>query len=70
VEDAEGLRGLVEEVVAEMNGEMGDMGLEGLEDGVSKEQSLRIAFVVVLDRALGASLEGKMEEIKKAALDL
>lgn len=70
VEDAAGLRDLVEEVVEEMGEKLGDMGLEGWENGLSKEQRLRIAFVVVLERAIGASLEGNAGEVRKAALKL
>jgi hypothetical protein len=57
VQEAAHLMGLIEEVVEGMGREVGDMGLEGLKKGVgSKEQMSRVAFVVILERALGATL--------------
>jgi hypothetical protein len=72
VEDAVGLKGLVEDVIEkDMGGEVGSMWLGGWDGkGVSKAQKLRIAFVVVLERALGASLEGNIEKVRKAAMEL
>jgi hypothetical protein len=63
VQDAAQLMGLVEKVVE-------GMGLEGLKKGVgSKEQISRVTFVVILERALGATLEGNVDEIRKAATE-
>lgn len=70
MQDAAQLMGLVEKVVEGMGGEVGDMGLEGLKKGVgSKEQISRVTFVVILERALGATLEGNVDEIRKAATE-
>ncbi|KAF7508137.1 hypothetical protein GJ744_009578 [Endocarpon pusillum] len=56
----------MEGVVEGMGGEPGDMGLERWEEGMTKEQKLRVAFVVVLERALGVSLEGNAGEVRKS----
>lgn len=70
-DDAAGLRAMVEEVVKEMGDNFGNMGLQGLEnDDVGEKQKLRVAFVVLLERALGTSLAGKLKEIRKAVMDL
>lgn len=58
----------MEEVVKGLG--MGNMGLQSWDErgrDVSEEQKLRIAFVVVLERALGASLEGNLDQVRKAA---
>lgn len=64
VGDADGLKTLIEaEVGFEGVGEMAVSGAEGLEG----EQKTRVAFVLVLERAIGASLEGNIQDVKKVA---
>ena len=64
VGDAEGLKTLIEaEVGFEGVGEMAVSGAEGLEG----EQKTRVAFVLVSERAIGASLEGNIQDVKKVA---
>ena len=67
IRDAEGLWEVVREVDVE-----GDLGLEGKveEEGGDDEMARKkkkVAFVVVLERCLGAVLEGNADEIKAKA---
>ena len=35
------------------------------EEGVEMEQQIQVEYTVLLERAVGASLEGKIEEVKR-----
>ncbi len=70
VKDAAALKEIVEDVVNGMKGKPEPKGLEGWDGTLSKEQKSRISFVVVLERALGASLEGNADEVRRAAMEL
>jgi len=64
VEDADDLQELVETLVDWDR--VGTMGLDHAES-MEMEQQIQVEYVVLLERAVGASLENKIEEVKKAA---
>lgn len=69
VEDAEELQGAIEEGVDWSL--VGDMGLQGGSKGekdTEMETRVQAEFVVVLERALGCVLEGKVVELRRAAV--
>jgi hypothetical protein len=68
VKDAEDLDQVMEREVDWT--QVGNMGLENPLSELRKEQKQRLAFVLVLERAIGASLEGKLQDVRKAAAAL
>ena len=75
VKSADELQGLIERVVDwDRVGEDGNgFGLDtGPEGGkaVEMEQQVAVEFVVVLERAIGAGLEGNVEEVRRKAAEM
>jgi len=66
VKDAEELQEMVETLVDW--DKVGTMGLEPAKD-MDMGQQIQVEFVVLLERAVGSALEGKIEDLKKAAQD-
>ncbi len=66
VKDADELQEMVETLVDWAK--VGTMGLDKAE-GMEMEQQIQLEYVVLLERAVGASLEGNIDEVKKAALE-
>lgn len=50
--------------------QVGNMGLDKPFSELRKEQKQRLAFVLVLERAIGASLEGRLQDVRRAAAAL
>lgn len=66
VEDADEVQEMVERFVDWAT--VGAMGLDKAE-GMDMEQQVQVEYVVLLERAVGAALEGKVEEVRKAAAE-
>ena len=64
VKDASELQEMVETIVD--FDKVGDMGLNKAPN-MDMEQQVQVEFVVLLERAVGATLEGKVEQVKKMA---
>ena len=64
VEDAEDLQEMVETLVDW--DKVGTMGLDK-EAKMDMEQQVQVEYVVLLERAIGASLEGSIEQVRQAA---
>lgn len=64
VRDADEAREMVETLIDwDKVGTIGSDKAEGMET----KQHVRVEYVLLLERAVGAALEGKVEEVKKAA---
>jgi hypothetical protein len=64
VNDADELQDMLETLVDW--DKVGTMGLDKGE-GMEMEQQIHVKYVVLLERAVGAALQGKVEEVKRAA---